>query len=352
MVAFNGTSNLKTWFLGGGKQYDTVLSTRIRLSRNVRGYLFPANMSDAEEVDLSKRIKGFFKDFTFQKNHFHIHDLADISSQELGILAERREISGRSFYNRSGSCILNDDENIQITLYDTDHLRIGGARPGFQPDEVWKQLRMLNKKLEQNFPYAFSETFGYLTAQIKESGPGMKVSVMLQLLALSEQEEIDSLFIALMDMGFTIRGFSDGARGSVGGLYLFSNSTAFGDTERSLLDQMKKMVDFLVGKEKQARVRLLKNGNLELEDRVMRSLGIIKYCKMITSNEALEALSLIRLGLILGWIKKISIEKVTELLILTQDAHIESLLKSENKKLSFEEINSRRATFIRETLIV
>jgi len=228
-----------------------------------------------------------------------------------------------------------------------DHLRLQVMRSGFALDEAWQYIDKVDDLLEQRVSYAFSEEFGYLTACPTNVGTGMRSSVMLHLPALVLTKQIEKVFRALQKINLAVRGlYGEGSRAS-GDFYQISNQVTLGKSETQILNEIREVIPQIITYERQARAALLRESRQALQDRVSRALGTLCSATMMTSEETMDLLSSVRLGVNLQLLDDITILTVNELFIHTQPAHLQKLMGS---LLDGEERNAARARYLRTRL--
>jgi len=229
-----------------------------------------------------------------------------------------------------------------------DHLRIQALRSGLQLEEAWEQINKVDDALEQKLDYAFHPRFGYLTACPTNVGTGIRVSVMLHLPALKLTGEIEKVFRAAKDMRLAVRGLYGEGTEATGDFYQISNQTTLGKSEDDIIADFKHVVvPKIIDYEHHARKTLLNDRTVALDDKVCRALGILRAARLMTSDETLGHLSHLRMGVNLGRVKDIDLQKINELFLLTQPAHLQKL---KGKKLEGDLRRAARAEFIRERL--
>lgn len=332
------------WFRDTGKEEDVVISSRVRLSRNLTGFLFPNKMELKDE----NRVKDIITEaFRMLGDKMSIVSLADINSVERRMLAERSLISQDFTLNKHKSFILSEDQKVSCMINEHDHLRIAVFESGFELDKAFKAADNIESRLESLLDFAVSLEFGYLNENIRNSGTGMKVSVMVHLPALVRLSLFDRAIKSSLDKEFTVKGFLGNDDGSLGDLYQISNGLAIGKDENEIIDKLTETSMKLINFERQAREELVQRRKIELEDKFFRSIGLIKSCRLLSSGEAIKSLTDIRLGISLGFLK-LDIGIVNSLLLMSQKAHIQFLLDV-NKKDSLL-LDEKRAELIRNTL--
>jgi protein arginine kinase len=337
-------NNIPGWFRQKGKEDDVVISSRLRLSRNLTGYLFPNKLELKDEEKVSEKI---IKAFEIAGENMNIISLADLSSIERRMLAERSLISQDFTLNKHKSLILREDQKISCMINEHDHLRIAVLESGLGLETAFKTADTLESRLEKLLDFAVSLEFGYLNENIRNSGTGMKVSVMVHLPALVKLSLFDRAVKSSLQKEFTVKGFLGNDDGSLGDLYQISNGLAIGKDEKEIISILTETISKLIVFERQAREELLQSRKIELEDKLYRSIGLLENCRLLGSGEAIKALTDIRLGIVLGFID-LNITIVNSLLLMSQKAHIQFLL--DNNKSDSLLLDAKRAEVIRKFL--
>ncbi|MBI3407797.1 MAG: protein arginine kinase [Planctomycetes bacterium] len=341
------TQNNGEWLRGNGPEADIVISSRIRLARNLSSYPF-SNRGSAHqkaEIETSLRDRLTRLDFMPRLEYLMLPGLSSIDRQ---LLVERQLIS-RELANTEGprGVAVCPQETVSIMINEEDHLRLQVMRSGFALDEAWQDIDRLDDQIEQRVNYAFSEEFGYLTACPTNVGTGMRSSVMLHLPALVLTKQIEKVFRALQKINLAVRGlYGEGSRAS-GDFYQISNQVTLGKSETTILTEIREVIPQIISYERQARSTLTRESRQALHDRVRRAYGTLKNAMMMTSEETMDLLSSVRLGVNLGLIEDVSIPTVNELFIHTQPAHLQKLMGA---ALDGEERNAARARYLSSRL--
>ncbi len=344
-------SNLKSrsgeWLSGGGGESDVVVSCRVRLARNIAGFPFLTRASDEKRAEIEAYVRERLPDTELGKETSY-HSLEDMNEIDRQFLVERHLISrDHAFARGPRGVAFGSDEQVSVMVNEEDHLRIQTLRSGLQLQEAFDLANRVDDALERRLDYAFSSQFGYLTACPTNVGTGMRVSVMVHLPALVITREIEKVFQAVSKINLAVRGlYGEGTQAS-GDFYQISNQVTLGKTEQEIIDNLASVIPQIVKYERKVRTTLLQMKRLVLEDKIWRAVGVLRFARSITSEETLELLSLVRLGVNLGLIKDISIGTVNELFVLSQPAHLQ---KVEKAKLSSHERDAARARYIREKL--
>jgi len=344
-------SHFDSWFLHGETDFDIVISSRAGLHRNLEGHIFPTAPTYKENREELEELLNFLCQLDLNDRVFHGSMFSEISGMDKKLLSERRIISSRTSRERLGALVCDSSESISLSLYHQDHLRFAAIGAGNCITQLTEELNTWAAAVEKAFPFARSDSFGYLTAKVDDSGLGLRISMMLQLILCQELEDLDQYFFQLMKKGYTLRGFTDNkdedTQSSLGGFYQIYAPSVPGMDSDQMLQEMLLDIQPLLEKERQLR-KELKSGRFPwVEDKINRSFGILKYCKLISADEAQKRLSYIRLGITLGWIDGLSLNEVSAMLILVQDAHITAFLEQSKESGPFLK-DERRARFIRE----
>jgi protein arginine kinase len=343
----NNSPSLKEipgWFRDNGKEEDVVISSRVRLSRNLTGFLFPNKMALKDE----NRVKNIIVEaFEILDNKMSIYSVDSINSIERRMLAERNLISQDFTLNKHKTFILSKDQKTSCMINEHDHLRVAVFKSGLGLEDAYKTVNILESRLEKLLDFAVSLEFGYLNENVRNSGTGIKVSIMLHLPALVRLSLFDRAIKSSLEKEFTVKGYLGNDDGSLGDLYQISNGLAIGKNEKEYIKKLAETCMKLVNYERQARDEIVHKRRIELEDKHYRSMGLIRHCRLLTSGEAVKALTDLRLGIVLGW-SDLDITIVTSLLLLSQKAHIQYLIGSNESDTLL--IDSKRAELIRNSL--
>jgi protein arginine kinase len=336
------------WIKGSGPNSDIVISSRIRLARNLARVPFPHWAKKEELEEVSRLAKSAFEQTEPLKGNLFLQ-LEELDSIDKQFLVERHLMSNEHAIRSSQKALLiNEDENVAIMVNEEDHLRIQAMESGFDLDATWNAVNTIDNRLSELLPYAFKKDWGYLTACPTNTGTGMRGSVMLHLPALVMSRQINRVLEAIAKLSFTTRGlYGEGTQAS-GNFFQISNQVSLGQKEEEILGNIKGVIRQIIEQEQKAREALLAEHREMLEDRIWRSYGTLKNAHIITSNETVELLSMLRVGNDLGIVKDVERGLINELFILTQPAHLQKL---ENKKLSSNERDVKRAQIIRDKLL-
>lgn len=335
------------WLKGTGPNSNVVISSRIRLARNINGFSFPQRSNKKQSEELLKNIEaaivkiGSLKSLTLFK-------LAEIESLDKQFLVERHLMSHEHAQKADSKAIIIDDEEVvAIMINEEDHIRMQVMQSGLNLFEAWNIIHKIDDELAKELPFAFSPEWGYLTSCPTNTGTAMRASVMLHLPALVMSRQIDRVLAAIAKLSFTTRGLYGEGTQATGNFFQISNQVSLGLSEEEIIGNINGIIRQIIEQEGQVRENMLSKNKSILEDRINRSLGILKSAHIISSQETAELLSMVRLGSDLGILKELDRRRINELFIIIQPAHLQ---KIENKKLSSQERDIKRAELIRSRL--
>src|SRR3954469_15457623 len=342
------TSRAGEWLRGSGPMSEIVISSRIRLARNVAGIPFLTKAPRAQQQQLEARGRDTILHAQLAPQTLYV-DLDGAPEVDRQLLVERHLISKQhATSNGARGVAIGQDETISIMVNEEDHLRIQVLRSGLQLEEAWEQISAIDDKLEAKLDFCFHPRFGYLTACPTNVGTGIRVSVMLHLPALKLTGEIEKVFRAAKDMRLAVRGLYGEGTEATGDFYQISNQTTLGKSEDDIISDFKNLViPKIIDYEHHARRTLLNDRTIALDDKVCRALGVLRTARLIASEETLQLLSHLRMGVNLGRIKEVDIPTVNELFLLTQSAHLQKIM---GRKLEGDVRRAARADFIRHKL--
>lgn len=335
------------WLRGTGPESDIVISSRIRLARNLASYPFCNRVSAFQKAEIENLLRDAVTKLDLEPPLSYINVPA-LSILDRQLLVERQLIS-RELAAADGprGVAVAPQETVSLMVNEEDHLRLQVMRSGFALDEAWQQIDRVDDLLEQRLSYAFADDFGYLTACPTNVGTGMRASVMLHLPALEHTKEIEKVFRALQKINLAVRGlYGEGSRAS-GHFYQISNQVTLGKSEPTLLGEIHSVIPQIITYERAARQRWIRENRQGLLDKVSRAQGTLCSATMMTSEETMELLSFVRLGINLNLIEDLRIPTINELFIHTQPAHLQKLM---GVALDGEERNAARARYLRTRL--
>ena len=333
------------WARELGEQGDVVISSRIRLARNLRDIPFPSQASEAQlEHVLAEagRIAGT------PDHRLKLWKLEELNPVDRLVLVEKHLISPQHADNpQHRAVLLRDDEAVSVMINEEDHLRIQAILPGFQLMAAWRLADEVDDQFEAYLPYAFDEHKGYLTACPTNVGTGMRASIMLHLPGLLLIDQARKVLSALAHLGFSVRGLYGEGSESHGGIFQVSNQITLGQAEEETIHTLLSASRQVIDHERAARQALLQESKVRLEDRLWRSYGALVNCRLLSSEEALRLLSDVSLGVDLGIIKDVPAQVAKELILLTRAGLVQKVI---GKELDPGERDYYRAAMVRDWL--
>jgi protein arginine kinase len=349
MNDFQGLLKEKVWFTESGQEGDVVVSSRVRLARNLVDHPFPEFLKRDNELVVRDKVVSAFAKLPAQ-NNFTILYMKDLTPLDRRVLLERNIITQDFSLAENKAVVLSRDESISVMINEIDHLRIACIREGLTLSEVYEEVDRLDSLLEDELHYSISLQWGYLNSNLTDIGTGMRASLMVHLPALVMTQLIEKALKAITQVGLLVKGFFGEGLSSLGDMYQIANQISLGLSEAEIVENLNSIVAPLINYERKARSELLMRKREEVEDRVFRAYGILTNCRRIASREAIELLSNLRLGISLGLIPKIPLETVNTLFFLCQKSHIQKMLEDSEATSETGEIDAQRAKIIRETL--
>ncbi len=339
-------SNIE-WMRGEAK--SIALCSRIRLARNLRKEPFPGWSKKTDRERIYQRIQPALAALPEMDNAI-INDSMDRFTQtQRQILVEQHLISREHASKSTGSGLaVNKNKTISIMVNEEDHLRIQVFRSGSTLKSLWKLIDKIDNELDQSLDFAFHHEIGYLTACPSNVGTGMRASVMMHLPGLVISDQIGQIIKAVNKIGLAVRGLYGEGTEALGNLFQISNQMTLGDSEINIIERLNKVIDQVVEHETNARIRLMQERARLLADQIGRAYGIMLHAYSITSKEALNLISLLRLGMDLNFFPDTISHELDELFIRTQPGHLQLDL---DKKLSSEERDALRADLLRSHLV-
>lgn len=320
-----------------------AISSRVRVARNIRGTMFPQKMSESEALKIDGMVRKAMEDC----EGFIYQSVGSLSDLDRISLVENRLISKELLLRpRISSFFLSGDKTLTIMVNEEDQIRIQSISTGLDLETAWEECSRMDDMLGSKLEYAFDEEFGYITSCPTNTGTGLRASVMVHLPLLVENGLISTMVNTLGKMGIVIRGIYGEGSKAIGNLFQISNQTTLGETEEESIQKLKNMVEQIMIREKNARKILLKNRKIEIEDRIFRSLGMLKNARIMTTDESMVKLSDVRIGIDMG-ILDIDIDSINKLIIDIQPGNIQKLSGSE---MLGHKRDIKRAELLRERL--
>ena len=340
------------WLDASGDQAGVVLSTRIRLARNLQGHAFGprARVNDREAV-LEQIRRAMAKVELLSGST--LLELPDLDHRSRGMLLERRlasrELLGdvKAGPSRATAVLLAAQDPLSVMVNEEDHLRLQGLVSGLRLKEAWNLVDRLDEELGQELPYAYHHEFGFLTSCPTNVGSGLRASVLVHLPALVLTKEIGKVLQGLGQVGLTFRGLYGEGSEVVGNFFQLSNQTTLGKSEEELIEHLDKIVRQVIQYEDQARQVLLRDAPQVTEDKIWRAYGLLRYARSLSFEELMNLLSGIRLGVGLKLLPKLRVYTLNKLMIFTQTAHLE---QAAGRDLPPAECDAHRAAYVRSIL--
>lgn len=339
--------NITGWLSGQGDENMVVLSSRVRLARNISGCIFPsASSSDARD-----KVIGYFKSAMSRSDMLSDGELikaSDLSPLDRDFLVERHLMSPAFMQDESaGALYINGDERVSIMVNEEDHLRIQALSPGLSTEDSLSLAGDYDNEIGKYLEYEYDADFGYLTACPTNVGTGMRASVLIHLPGVVITKDIDRVIAKISKMGVVVRGFYGEGTDVLGNLFQVSNQKTLGVSERETLELITNVTRSIVEDEARARERLMEEASDQIGDKIWRAYGILKYARVLTSDEVMNLLSAVRLGVAIGIFDFIKISLINEMLLLSQPAHLQ---KYYGEEMPSDRRDAVRAEMVREKL--
>ena len=312
---------MMNWYFQSGKESDVVLDTKITISRNIEGFPFVPKLKDDQAKEIIDRLEQSSVIANYNLKMLKLSDMDELTRQSLveKYMLNSKYINGNL---ENKAILMNEDENICIVLNEKDHLKIQVFASGLELESSLNLAMELEEKLDKELKFAYNNKYGYLTSSPTNLGTGLRASVIAHLPALSKTQNLSKIFEAVNDLGMNIKDiYGEGVR-IKGNIYQISNKQTLGIREKDIIKNLKAIVDKVIEQERLARKILAKN-QVELEDDVYRSYGILTNSRKITNEEMVKLMSDVRLGVDMGIIKEITDLKVNKLDILSRSANLQ-----------------------------
>ena len=336
------------WLKGEGPQADFVMSTRIRLARNISGFPFPRKATIDEKKQIINLVEKVLKNSNWTSEDSLFIRMNELNDIDRYFLVERHLISPEMAAMGEGSAVaITRKEMISIMINEEDHLRIQVIKSGFLLDDVWDVANALDDEFDKGLDYAFSSRFGYLTSCPTNVGTGIRVSVMMHLPGLVYSKQINKILHAAIKLGLAVRGLYGEGSEALGNLFQISNQSSLGISEADIIKSLNKIINQIITHERNARMNFITNNLKLVEDKVGRALGILRNARIISSKESIGLFSTLRMGIDLGLIRGLERSTINNLMIITQPAHLQRYYGA---VLDPKERDIKRANLIRDHL--
>jgi protein arginine kinase len=340
------------WLDADGPFADVVLSTRVRLARNLADHRFALRADEQEKqvildtvVDAARR--------TASLGNGTVLPMGKLAERTRRLLLERHLVSRELIGDEGGdppahsALLLAAEDSSGVMVNEEDHLRLQSLLSGFRLRDAWRRVDGMDEEMAEHLRYAFHSEFGYLTSCPTNVGTGLRASVLVHLPALVLTQEIGKVLQGISQVGLTFRGLYGEGSEVVGNFFQISNQTTLGKTEEDLIDHLQKIVQQVIQYEKQARSVLLRDARTVIEDKVWRAYGLLRYARSISFEEVMNLLSGVRLGLGLKLLPEVRVYTLNQIMIFAQSAHLEKLAGS---VISASDADTYRAGYIRRLL--
>lgn len=339
---------MENWIIGHNDNSSLVVSSRIRLARNMKGIPFPNRLDEEKSKKIVQEIEEAFYKFSNNDDVFKTVYMWKENKISQESFLEKHLVSHKLLLNNSKSAfILNKDETISIMINEEDHLRVQCITAGLNLIDAYDVAIRLDDLLEENIDFAFSERFGYITSCVTNVGTGLRASAMIHIPALAINEEITGVFKVLTQVGMTLRGLYGEGSQALGNFYQISNQVTLGLQEDEIINNLTSVINKIINQENIARQNLLKKYKYELQDKIYRSLGLLRSAILINNQECLYNLSNVRMGVEMGIINDIDLKTLNSLLVATQPAAIQKNLGS---IMPAKDRDLKRAEIVRQIL--
>lgn len=335
------------WLRGKGSDADVVISTRIRLARNLAGFPFLCKLTKEQEEDIIDMAEQAVHQAPALKDVFYVryHDVTELDRQ---FLLERHLISREHATEQGEKAVaVSPTEVVSLMILEEDHLRLQVFQSGFNINETWRVINGIIDELEKNLSFSFHANLGYLTACPTNVGTGIRASCMLHMPSLVLTKQVNKVLQALAKMNLATRGLYGEGSQATGNFFQISNQITLGQNEEEIVAGLEKVIRQMISHEREARQYLMEKRKAKFEDQIWRALGTLKVARVISSGEAVQLLSLVRLGIDVGMIQNLGYPELNSLFLLIQPAHLQKL---SGRALGPSERDIRRAELIREKL--
>ena len=335
------------WLSGEGSDSQVVLSSRVRLARNIADSPFPSRADTGKRENILSFVKNAVEKSQGLRRGTFV-DCSELDDLDRSFLVERHLASVELTRCRDSCALLiGEKENTSLMINEEDHLRVQALSSGLEIRKAFEMADQMDEELSGSLEFAFDPSFGYLTACPTNTGTGMRASVLIHLPGLALTREIEKVISQINKLGLVVRGFYGEGSDVWGNLFQVSNQTTLGRSEEDIVESLERVTRQIIEYEENARKRLFSEAEDQIEDKIWRAFGILKYARTLTSEEVLNMLSAIRLGIGTGIVKTLSLSQVNEILALSQPAHLQKYFK---KRMEPGERDRVRAELVRSKL--
>lgn len=335
------------WMIHDGPHRDIVLTSRIRLARNLDGSTFPGYARKDDRVALMTALQPKIESLPEMKDSFS-EDLGNLDAIRKQALVEKHLISREHAAKAGGSAaVINREQSLSIMINEEDHLRMQSIRSGLDLRAAFAVLDRVDTELEGLVKYAFDQRYGYLTACPTNLGTGMRASAMLHLPGLVLSDQVNQVITAVNKIGLAVRGLYGEGTEALANLFQISNQHTLGEREGDIIARLEKVIEQIIGHEQNARKKLLEDAPQKVLDHVGRAYATLRFAHILESKEALTHLSMLRMGCDLGMFPGMEAKLIDTLLVEIQPAHLQI---GAQRKLNAEERDILRAEVLRRRL--
>lgn len=340
------SKKLTPWLAGDGPEAGIVLSTRVRIARNISGMIFPSRASTSERRKALALVKAALKKCTGQKGV--LISSTEVEGLDRDFLVERHLISPDFLKEQDGQGVfVSADESTSIMINEEDHLRIQALKSGCQLRQCYQEVSRLERELASLLRFEHDQQFGYLTSCPTNVGTGLRGSLLIHLPGMVLTRKIDSFIANVNKAGLAVRGFYGEGSDVAGNLFQISNQNSLGRSEEEILTGLEKAASQIIEEEESARNTIFKDARAEIEDKIWRSYGILSHARLLSSSEVMNLLSALRLGVGRNILEDVSLPIINEVLFLCQPAHLQKYF---GKQMTPQERDVSRADLVRSKL--
>lgn len=340
------------WLEASGPHSDIVLSTRLRLARNLQGHAFSLRLRDAERVQIYERVRQAAEQHSDLKGGIAF-DLSGLSPLSRRVLLERhlisRELAGQTGepLSQGAGLILGPRDTVGLMINEEDHLRLQTLMSGLRLTESYRQIDRLDEELGSHIPFAYHQEFGFLTSCPTNVGTGLRASVLIHLPGLVLTKQIGQVLQGIGQMGLTFRGLYGEGSEVIGNFFQISNQTTLGKSEEDLIEHLQKIVSKVIQVEIEKREVLMRDAPTVMEDKIWRAYGLLRYARSLSFEEVMNLLSGVRLGVSMNLLSGPRVYTLNKIMIYAQTAHME---QAAGHQLTEAEGDLHRAAYVRRIL--
>jgi len=337
------------WYENENIDDDIVISSRVRLARNLKKFNFPQKLTEKDAQLVINEVKNsIINDRSFIGSEFEFINIDDKSDIDKYSMLENHIISPDAIQKKGVAVMVNKDSSLSILINEEDHIRIQSIFSGYNIEKAWELADKIDSLIEESVEYAYDEKYGYITSCITNIGTGLRASFMIHIPMLERYGRIKEISQSISKFGMTIRGIYGEGSEPLGSIYQISNQITIGKTENDIIESLKNITTQVVNMEKEIRNDLIQNHKYDFENMVYRSYGILKYCKKISSDEAMKLLSDIRLGYMTGLINQNKTKtNIYNIMMSIQSGNLQKMI---GEKCNEQQRDIQRAKFINDMI--